>query len=191
MQILRYFLLVYLVGSLFSLQSGFYDRSYGDEYKNTTNELLDRLAQASSNQEAENIRRKIWVQWIYDIPNNFKPKLEIALDKFYNRNLKSAEEVFSELLQERPLYMEGWNKRATIRFMRGNLNGSLSDIDEVLALEPRHFGALSGLAMISVNQKKYNQALSTYRKLKKIDPNNSDANRFIPMLESLILGSKT
>ena len=87
--------------------------------------------------------------------------------------------------------MEGWNKRATIRYLLGDLEGSLADINKVLSLQSRHFGAISGLALIYMSQKKYKKALRSYSRLKEIDPMNLDSKKFIPILEGLVYGIST
>ena len=71
-----------------------------------------------------------------------------------------------------PSFVEGWNKRATVRYMQGDLKGSLDDIREVLVRQPRHFGAMSGKGMILFQQKKYEDALFVYSDLLKVDPHN-------------------
>ncbi|MEC8122164.1 MAG: hypothetical protein VX113_09625, partial [Pseudomonadota bacterium] len=62
----------------------------------------------------------------------------------------NAERIFTEIISAHPTHAEAWNKRATVRFMRGDDKGSRSDIARVIDLEPRHFGALSGLGMINM-----------------------------------------
>jgi tetratricopeptide (TPR) repeat protein len=61
-----------------------------------------------------------------------------------------AEDVFNDVVGQAPDFAEGWNKRATVRYFMGNHTGSIEDCARVLELEPRHFGALSGLGMIHV-----------------------------------------
>ena len=71
-----------------------------------------------------------------------------------------------------PSFVEGWNKRATIRYMQGDFEGSLDDIREVLTRQPRHFGALSGKGMILFQKENYADALKVYSDLLKLDPHN-------------------
>jgi tetratricopeptide (TPR) repeat protein len=84
--------------------------------------------------------------------------------------------------------MEAWNKRATVRYMRSNLAGSEEDIAEVLAREPRHFGALSGLAMIRLQRGQIMEALQIYRHILTINPFSPDALRLIPEIELQLRG---
>lgn len=77
----------------------------------------------------------------------------------------------NDLTRLAPDFAEGWNKRATVHFMRGEYGPSLEDIARTLRLEPRHFGALSGLGIIldRVGDKK--GALEAYRRAAKLHPN--------------------
>ena len=102
-----------------------------------------------------------------------------------------AEDAFSEIISIEPSFMEAWNKRATIRYILGDFEGSLEDIGEVLLREPRHFGAISGLGLIYMAQKKYDKALKSYLRLKDIDPMNSEVRNFIPILEFYVYGEST
>ena len=153
--------------------------------------LLDQLEIVTSVKDAESLRSKIWNTWINDISMDHQNKLQLALSKLESGSLKSAEDAFSELLKLDPSYMEGWNKRATIRYLLGDLEGSLADINKVLSLQSRHFGAISGLALIYMSQKKYKKALRSYSRLKEIDPMNLDSKKFIPILEGLVYGIST
>ena len=150
-------------------------------------DLLDKLQKAETIIEAEIIRKKIWNKWIYQVPKNLQKNLNYALDEFYSGRLASAEKAFTDLIIKDPNYTEGWNKRATIRYMLNNLDGSLKDIKTVLELQPRHFGAISGSGMIYLKKKKYQTALRFYKILNTIDPMNNESKNFIKLLKKLII----
>ena len=150
-------------------------------------DLLDKLQKAETIIEAEIIRKKIWNKWIYQVPNNLQQNLNYALDEFYSGRLASAEKAFTDLIIKDPNYAEGWNKRATIRYMLNDLDGSLKDIKTVLELQPRHFGAISGSGMIYFKKKKYQTALRFYKILNTIDPMNNESKKFIKLLNKLII----
>tara|TARA_B100002051_G_C16530698_1_gene532518 strand:+ start:116 stop:613 length:498 start_codon:yes stop_codon:yes gene_type:complete len=149
-------------------------------------ELLDQLQKADTNYEAEIIRKKIWNKWIYEVPKNQKKNLEHALNEFFLGKLLSAEKAFTNLITINPSYTEGWNKRATIRYMLNDLDGSLEDIVKVLELQPRHFGAISGSGLIYLKKKKYRKAMSFYIILNEIDPMNTESEKYIKLLNKLI-----
>ena len=70
--------------------------------------------------------------------------------------------VFDDLVDIAPEYAEAWNKRATVHFLLGNLADSIADVDVTLDLEPRHFGALSGLGQIELQLGDPAAALSAF-----------------------------
>ena len=153
--------------------------------------LLDKLENLKSHAKAEVLRSKIWNLWVNAVSVKNQAQLKLALNEFESGRLGLAENAFSKIIETEPFYMEAWNKRATIRYLRGNFEGSLRDISEVLIREPRHFGAISGLALIYMSQKKYIKALESYRKLQNIDPTSRAAIHFIPILKIKISGKLT
>ena len=85
-----------------------------------------------------------------------------------------------------PTWAEGWNKRATVLYLMGRYKDSLRDINEVLKYESRHFGALSGQALIQIKLKNYEKAIESYRAAQKIYPSIGSAKIMIPQLQELI-----
>ena len=149
--------------------------------------LLNKLQIAKTNDEAKKIREQIWNKWIYAIPQNAQQNLKYALNEFNSGRLLSAEEAFTDLIKKYPNYTEGWNKRATIRYMLNDLEGSLNDVDQVLKLQPRHFGAIAGSGLIYIKKKKYEKALNFYKSLDKIDPMNEESKIFIKLINKILL----
>jgi tetratricopeptide (TPR) repeat protein len=80
-------------------------------------------------------------------------------------------EILDRIIAAYPTYAEAWNRRATLHFMLGNYNASLADIEKVLDLEPRHFGALAGRGMIYQRQEKWGAALAAFREALQMNPN--------------------
>ena len=114
-------------------------------------DLFIALQAGPSETQAANIELEIWTRWgdhPYDPFANRQMKKGIEL--MNSGHLSDAEDIFSRIINSHPDFAEAWNKRATVRFFRGNDTGSASDILQVIKLEPRHFGALSGLGMIRV-----------------------------------------
>ena len=85
-------------------------------------------------------------------------------------NYQGAREVLDKVVAEAPDYPEGWNQRAFILFLQGDYEASLADIKRVLELEPRHFGALSGQAMIYITQGRAELAQKTLRDAVNVHP---------------------
>ena len=77
---------------------------------------------------------------------------------------------FTRVIEKNPTFAEGWNKRATVYFMLGKFDKSMIDIIETLELEPRHFGAMDGMALIFIQTQQFNKAIGIYDQMLKIFP---------------------
>ena len=151
--------------------------------------LLDQLAFSPNPSDAGRIRREIWILWLKGyIDRANKSKIDDAIDLFNAGKLEKAKIAFSEIIELDPDYVEGWNKRATVKFLLGDFYGSLKDIEEVLKRQPRHFGAISGSGLIHIHNSDFVEAYKSYKRLIEIDPQNEDGKRFLTMLESKIYG---
>ena len=117
------------------------------------------------------MKKKIWNIWIEGSTlkeNNLKMKNGIQL--MFSGKYNSALNIFIELTETEPNWAEPWNKIATIRFLQGDLYGSIRDIQSTLIREPRHFGALAGLAQINLSLGLYKDALANLEQAIKIYP---------------------
>jgi len=151
--------------------------------------LFNQLLEIQSPSEADEITLKIWEIWTNDAETEFGQSTMIEGVSLMNRNsLVAAEKLFSELIRVSPDYIEAWNKRATVRYMMGQLENSLNDVYVVLSKEPKHFGAMSGLGLIMIQREDFEGALSAYKKLIAIHPFSKDALSLVPILEQRVLG---
>ena len=151
--------------------------------------LFNQLLEIQSSSEADEITLKIWEIWTNDAETEFGQSTMLEGVSLMNRNsLVAAEELFSELIRSSPDYIEAWNKRATVRYMMGQLENSLNDVYVVLSKEPKHFGAMSGLGLIMIQKEDFKGALSAYKKLIAIHPFSKDALSLVPILEQRVLG---
>ena len=152
-----------------------------------TQVLLDKLARAPSAEAAKKIVINIQEAWINSHKDlSEKQLMSQALSSMDKGNLTKAERELTELIQKNPDFVEAWNKRATVRFFNGDLAGSETDVFEVLSREPRHFGAISGLAMINVHVGALEEAVKAYEMLLDIHPHARDAKRYLPHLKKKI-----
>lgn len=110
--------------------------------------LFPQLANSSSAEEARVIANQIWQVWL----NPTTPELADRMDRITAArtvgSYQHAIEMLTNVTEEYPDYAEAWNQRATLYFFLGDYEASLADVEETLAREPRHFGALSGQAVI-------------------------------------------
>jgi len=151
------------------------------------NEALDRLfaslRKASGERAAKAAEEKIWELW----SRSDSPTAEVLLGQAVvamgaSENAASLE-ILDRIIASYPTYAEAWNKRATLHFMIGNYDTSLSDIEKVLDLEPRHFGALAGRGMIYQQQGKWSAALAAFREALSMNPNMPGVKNAIHELE--------
>jgi tetratricopeptide (TPR) repeat protein len=132
--------------------------------------LFAALAKAASAAEAATIASQIWQLW-FRAPNAAAADLMLqAREHGAARDYAGAAALFDKLVQSEPDWAEAWNQRATLRYIMNDFEGSLADIDRVLALEPKHFGALSGQALILMHQGNMAAGQAALRKAVTIDP---------------------
>lgn len=149
----------------------------------TLDRLFARLQRASSEDDAKLTEQKIWEMWSQSDSVTADVLLNQAVVAMNSGDNKSSFNILNRVIKIYPNYAEAWNKRATLNFMIGRYDESLADIDKVLDLEPRHFGALSGRGMIYQAQEKWGDALDAFREALKINPNMSAVKNAIHELE--------
>ena len=127
--------------------------------------------------------REIWILW----SKSGSPAMDLLLGRGQNAMAMGAPELaiahFSALIDHAPEFAEGWNARATAYFHTGDLGPSVGDIAHVLQLNPRHFGALAGLAMIFEELGRPEKALEVYQAALAINPHMPDVLDAVKRLE--------
>jgi tetratricopeptide (TPR) repeat protein len=109
--------------------------------------------------------------------------LSWAVDAMGEKNYPLALDVLDQVIVVKPDFAEAWNKRATVHFLMDDYGDSLSDIRQVLALEPRHFGALAGFGMILQAMDKKEEAIRVYKRALEIDPRLDKVRESLEALE--------
>ena len=133
--------------------------------------LFEALKNAPSEQAAEPIESQIWETWLNAAPSpDIRAKIDEAMKRRGIYDFQGARDLLDEVVDAAPDYSEGWNQRAFILFLQGNYDESLEDIARVLELEPRHFGALSGRAMIFMTQGRVKLGQKALREAVAIHP---------------------
>ena len=141
-------------------------------------ELFAELKSAPSAAQAADLTEQIWSLWFSpDVPE-LKARMAKASLAMNVGDPGAALSLLSAIVTDYPDYAEGWNQRATLYYELGNLDSSLADIEKVLALEPRHFGALSGRVLIYLKQGKRADALRDMIAALAIDPYLSEKTLF-------------
>lgn len=132
--------------------------------------LFGRLKSASNQEEASVIEQSIWQLWMKSDSATAELLLQQATKAMNARRYDKALDILDAVIASNPDYPEAWNKRATVNYLIGRLDRSLSDIDKVLEREPRHFGALAGLGMIRRDKGDQRGALEAFRHALAINP---------------------
>jgi tetratricopeptide (TPR) repeat protein len=158
--------------------------------ENKTDELDKLFLKLKKEQNitvASKIESEIWKLWT---THPSEPSLTelLAEGSYYmsQNQLSSAHEIFSKAIELDPDWAEAWNKRATVYYLMGNYELSQNDIDVVLSLEKRHFGALSGQGLVQSALKNYQLAIDSYVEAHKIYPAMESPVIMIEKLKTLI-----
>lgn len=117
--------------------------------------LFEQLNKASDPQEARIYEIAIWQIWLESNSATLDLLMTHGVMALQAEEHDRALEIFTHLIELDPDFAEGWNKRATVLYLLGARDAALKDIERTLALEPRHFGALAGLASILDDKKDY------------------------------------
>lgn len=150
--------------------------------------LFASLKKAGSDAEAEPFIDEIWRLWTESGRPDVDAMMARALGGMQNRDVGLANLLLDAVIDMAPDFAEGWNRRATLRYLVGDHEGSLIDIDKTLSLEPRHFGALAGRAMIHAAAERWEPALADYKAALAINPFLPERLRVLPLLQQKAAG---
>ena len=153
---------------------------------NNLNKLFDEL-KVGNFIISQEVEQKIWNIWsTHPTDQNLTKILGEGSKHVRNQELVQAFDIFTKVIELDPTWAEAWNKRATVLYLLGDYNGSQKDIDEVLKLEKRHFGALAGEGLVNIELKNYEKAIKSYQKAQKIYPSMKSPNIMIKKIKELI-----
>ena len=160
--------------------------SKNQEQINKLDKLFDQLKSVNNSKTAALLEKKIWSLWDkHPNDNKLTEKLELGTELMQYGSYDYALRVFDNIIKTDPNWSEAWNKRATVFFLMNQYTKSLSDIEKVLDIESRHFGALSGQARIFIKLQEYEKAITSLKKALKFYPSFRSGN-VIPEIEKLI-----
>ena len=145
--------------------------------------LFERLAITTNDEEASNITREIWQRWTANDDPEVSQLMQIGIRALNYSTYRRALQSFDRVIEMAPEFAEGWNKRATLYYHIREYQRSIDDIKETLQLEPRHFGAWSGLGLVSIAQENYSGALAAFKKALSINPHITNIRRYVQKLE--------
>lgn len=150
--------------------------------------LFEALLAADTPAEAAAIERQIWSAWfVYDgSADTIEQDMENGSIALQTGMVGLAERLFTRVIEADRTYAEGWNRRATVRYMMGDYLGSIADIAETLVLEPRHFGALSGLGLCYLALGDPAQALTAFEAVLTVHPQSVAAQQNVQALRAMV-----
>ena len=157
---------------------------------NDRNSQLDKLfldLKKSDSSLSSKIEQQIWLLWsTHPTDESLTSKLNEGAKLLQQRELSHSISIFTEVIKLDPSWAEAWNKRATAYYMIGEFQKSQMDIDKVLELEKRHFGALAGQGLVNIQLKNYEKAIESYKKAKEIYPSMKSPDIMIKQIKELI-----
>jgi tetratricopeptide (TPR) repeat protein len=150
--------------------------------------LFGALKVAPDDTTAKAIEERIWTVWSgsrSDTTNLLMTRVKTAVEA---KDLDLAVKLLDSIVKIKPDYVEGWNRRATIFYMRKDYGRALNDIREVLKREPRHFGALAGFGLILQDIGDDKQALEVYRRALSVYPRMERIPDLVKTLQEKVEG---
>lgn len=158
-----------------------------------TDERLDglfaRLHATLDEQEAEAVTQQIWEIWYQTDDVKARELFLRGVRHMQAARFDQALAVFDEVVSLSPDFAEAWNRRATVLYLMGEHAASIDDIKHTLVLEPRHFGALSGLGLIYLHSEQWDDAINAFRKALEVNPHLPGPKRNIELIERHTRGS--
>ncbi len=145
-------------------------------------ELFERLVKAQDATEAKGVSGAIERVWMHSGSDTADLLMNRAMQALQRKDYALCQELLGAIVEIEPQWAEGWNKRATVRYLAGDPMGAMQDVAHVLALEPRHFSALSGMGFILQARGFDARALEAFRKALEINPRHEDIRRLVDKL---------
>lgn len=159
-----------------------------EQEANRLDKLFGELKRERNEKAAERIAQRIWQQWYKSGSASIDLMMSWSNDAIEAKKFDVALDFLDQVVTLAPAYPEGWNRRATVHFMMNNYAKSMADIEHTLELEPRHFGALSGMAQILKNTDRKQLALDAYQRVLDIYPMMRSAQAEVATLSEELAG---
>jgi tetratricopeptide (TPR) repeat protein len=125
----------------------------------------------------------LWLLWARSGDAQIDGLMARATDDMQAGRYGEAIALLNDIVAKKPEFAEGWNRRATVHYLAGDLQKSIADCDQVLKRNPGHFGALSGLGQIYLQLDDEEKALAWFRRALAVNPNMVNVEMTIRMLE--------
>jgi tetratricopeptide (TPR) repeat protein len=150
--------------------------------------LFGELKRERNERAAERIAARIFEEWNRSGSASVDLMMQWSQKAMQAEKFDVALDFLDQVVTLSPTYAEGWNRRATVHFMMRSFGKSMADIDRTLQLEPRHFGALAGLAQIMKERGSKELALNAYQRVLDIYPMMRNAQNEVATLSEELAG---
>ena len=150
--------------------------------------LFGALKAAPDEASAKHVEARIWAIWLQTPSDTVSLLMMRSKAAMEAQNSEVALKLLDAVVKLRPDYIEGWNRRATLYYLKNDYAHSLADIEQVLAREPRHFGALAGLGMIMQDLGDEKRALDAFRKALAVNPHLDKVPELVKTLSEKVEG---
>lgn len=160
--------------------------AHGPAYNLDT--LFAALKIAPDESSAKAIEDRIWAMWLVSGSDTCTLLMTRVKDAIDDKDYDLAIRLLDAVITLKPDYVEAWNRRATIYYLKQDYGHALADLRMVLAKEPRHFGALAGLGLILQDIGDDKHALEAYRKALEIDPHLENVPEVVKTLSEKVEG---
>lgn len=132
----------------------------------------------------------IWAVWSRSDDPEVDRLFARGVAEMESREFAPAIATFTRIIEIKPDFAEGWNKRATVYFLAGEYERSLADCDEVIRRNPYHFGVLAGYGQIYLHLGEHDRALEYFRRALAVNPNLKGVRALIESLEARPRGGR-
>jgi len=150
------------------------------------NDLFAALKTAETMADVAGVEARIWHLWSLSNDAAVDRVLAGGVAAMNHRQFTAALTSFNMVIEMKPEFAEGWNKRATLYYLTGAYSRSIADVERTLALEPRHFGALSGLGLINMALDRPAEALAAFEAALAVHPFMPHARRMVKELRQAL-----
>lgn len=155
---------------------------------NQLDTLFSDLKRERNEKAAERLAGRIWEAWYRSGSASVDLMMQWAQQAVEAKKFDVALDFLDQVVTLQPNYAEGWNRRATVHFLMQNYRKSMADIERTLELEPRHFGALSGMAQIMATTGRNELALQAWQSVLDIYPMLRNAQNEVSRLSEELAG---
>jgi tetratricopeptide (TPR) repeat protein len=151
-------------------------------------DLFGRLQRATNQGEAQALALSIERIWFQTRSDTASLLMQRAVQSIQASHYPLALSLLDKIVMLEPRWAEAWNQRATARFLANDSEGAMADIDQVMKLEPRHFGALAGMGAILQRSGLDRQALRIYSQSLSLYPMQPDLQKAVEKLKLTVEG---